>query len=168
MLTTLLYNFQSILLEFHTGSVRWNQEGTPALPPWYPISTGFSGQHFIPWSTRPLDWSLVIGSNQSCREPPLTYSSSTQSSNLQTHSLTGTHSFLKLLTASLYIGSLPTFLIWDSSPSHYIMGQLTSQKRCSTIFLFYHNLLGTYATIWSLQTQILYLESHRVSHPITP
>ena len=40
-LTTLLCYFQPILLEFHMESVRWNQEGTPALLPWYPISTGF-------------------------------------------------------------------------------------------------------------------------------
>ena len=36
------------LLEFQFGSVSWYQEGTPALPPWYPTSTGFHQSTIYP------------------------------------------------------------------------------------------------------------------------
>ena len=73
------FNTTFQLLEFQVRSVSWYQGGTPALPPWLPTSTGFHWSTLYPlvnWA--PFYWSLVIGSSQSCRESPLTYSSNKQ------------------------------------------------------------------------------------------
>ena len=73
------FNTTFQLLELQVGSVSWYQGGTPALPPWHPTFTGFHQLTLYPlvnWA--PFYWSPVVGSNQSCREPPLAYSSSKQ------------------------------------------------------------------------------------------
>ena len=45
------------LLEFQLGSVSWYQEGTPALPPWHPTSTGFHQSTIYPL----VNWAPSIG-----------------------------------------------------------------------------------------------------------
>ena len=83
------FNTTFQLLEFQVGSVSWYQEGTPALPTWHPISAGFHWSTLSSGQPGPFYWSLVVGSNQSCREPPLAYSSSKQLLTIY-YTLTGT------------------------------------------------------------------------------
>ena len=130
-LTTLLNYFQPIFLEFHTGSVRWNQEGTSALPPWYPISTGFHWSTLYPLVNQAPDlvsrgW-IPPKLQRASLYLQLQYSVNTHLLTLLSHRYSW---FLKLLTASLYLGSLPTFLIWDSSPSQYHAMRSTSVQYC--------------------------------------
>ena len=111
-LTTLLYYFQPIFLEFHTGSVRWNQEGTPALPPWHPISTAFHQTTLYPLVNRApylvsRGW-IPPKLQRASSYLQLQYSVNTHLSMLL--SLTGTHSFCSCFqlycTLVLYLHSL--------------------------------------------------------------
>ena len=51
------------LLEFQLRSVSWYQEGTPALPPWYPTSTG-PVNRLSPGQPGPFYWTSSLNTTK--------------------------------------------------------------------------------------------------------